>query len=227
MDVMKKALNAKFTQHNFLKRKLVDTGSRTLVERSPYDSFWGDGGDGSGLNHLGSLLMELRSKLQSVNLSSNEVQRDCVNRPVHRQMSDSSVPARSSNTTACEIRSTGAGPHSKGVGGGLPPGNLTRRPIRSTSDPGNEENKGGGASQENEVPTENLIDLSDGDNAAADKHRQMPAHMQHGNPNSHTPATLGVNVRGVASSYDAMQVDKPREGPSNTEGEPMDTEDSH
>ncbi len=64
MDVMRKALFAKFTSHTFLKNKLLETGKRELVERSPRDSFWGDGGDGTGQNHLGKLLMELRGKLR-------------------------------------------------------------------------------------------------------------------------------------------------------------------
>ena len=60
IDVMRKALLAKFGQHDKLRKLLVDTEKRKLVERSPYDSFWGDGGDGSGKNWLGVLLMEIR-----------------------------------------------------------------------------------------------------------------------------------------------------------------------
>ena len=62
---MRKALFAKFTQSSHLKRRLLGTGDRELVERSPYDSFWGDGGNGTGQNWLGKLLMELRKKLRS------------------------------------------------------------------------------------------------------------------------------------------------------------------
>ena len=58
---MKKALFAKFTQHDDLRLKLMKTGNRQIVERSPYDSFWGDGGDGTGENRLGTLLMDLRN----------------------------------------------------------------------------------------------------------------------------------------------------------------------
>ncbi len=76
MDVMRKALFAKFTSHTFLKNKLLDTGKRELVERSPHDSYWGDGGDGTGENHLGRLLMELRAKLQGGQYK--DVERDGV-----------------------------------------------------------------------------------------------------------------------------------------------------
>ena len=34
-----------------------------LVEASPHDFFWGRGVDGSGANHLGTLLMSIRDEL--------------------------------------------------------------------------------------------------------------------------------------------------------------------
>ena len=64
-DVMREALAAKFTQHDHLRRLLLDTGAATLVEHTVNDSYWGDGGDGSGLNRLGALLMELRARLRA------------------------------------------------------------------------------------------------------------------------------------------------------------------
>ena len=62
-DVMLKALLAKFTQHEDLKKRLLSTGNRHLVEHTSNDSFWGDGGDGSGKNNLGRLLMQVRQAL--------------------------------------------------------------------------------------------------------------------------------------------------------------------
>ncbi len=59
-DVMRKALTAKFSQHPNLKKQLIDTGNAKLVEHTKNDSYWGDGGDGTGKNMLGKLLMELR-----------------------------------------------------------------------------------------------------------------------------------------------------------------------
>lgn len=61
---MYKALLAKFTQHYDLRKLLLETEDRKLVEHSPYDSYWGDGGDGKGKNRLGVLLVKLRSELQ-------------------------------------------------------------------------------------------------------------------------------------------------------------------
>ena len=49
-DVMKKALRAKFTQHNELRLKLLSTKNCELVEHTSNDNYWGDGGDESGKN---------------------------------------------------------------------------------------------------------------------------------------------------------------------------------
>lgn len=64
IDVMKRALHLKFTQHDDLRRKLLQTRNRELIEHTRNDNFWGDGGDGSGKNILGKLLMELRNNLR-------------------------------------------------------------------------------------------------------------------------------------------------------------------
>lgn len=64
LDIMKEAVYAKFTQHRNLKDLLLSTGNEELVEASPYDSFWGEGEDGKGLNHLGKILMEVREQIR-------------------------------------------------------------------------------------------------------------------------------------------------------------------
>lgn len=63
-DVMREVLYAKFTQHPDLKQRLLNTGNATIVEHTINDSYWGDGGDGTGKNMLGILLMETREKLK-------------------------------------------------------------------------------------------------------------------------------------------------------------------
>lgn len=65
LEVMRKALRAKFTQHDKLRTKLLSTGNVDIIEHTANDSFWGDGGDETGRNMLGRLLMELREKLKS------------------------------------------------------------------------------------------------------------------------------------------------------------------
>jgi hypothetical protein len=65
VNVMYDALKAKFTQHVDLKEMLKSTGSSRLIEHSPTDKFWGDGGDGTGQNQLGRLLMKLRDEFNA------------------------------------------------------------------------------------------------------------------------------------------------------------------
>ena len=64
-NVMREALRAKFTQHLDLRALLLSTGDEIIVEHTQNDDYWGDGGDGSGKNRLGILLMELREKLRT------------------------------------------------------------------------------------------------------------------------------------------------------------------
>ena len=61
---MKTALRAKFTQHENLKKILLDTGDRELIEDSPTDYQWGCGQDGTGQNLLGKALVEIRTELR-------------------------------------------------------------------------------------------------------------------------------------------------------------------
>ena len=63
VGVMRDALAAKFDQHPPLAALLLSTADARLVEHTANDAYWGDGGDGSGRNVLGQLLMELRERL--------------------------------------------------------------------------------------------------------------------------------------------------------------------
>ena len=67
---------AKFSQHDDLRRYLLSTGNRVLVEASPLDRVWGIGlaADDArakspsrwrGLNLLGFALMEVRDQIQT------------------------------------------------------------------------------------------------------------------------------------------------------------------
>lgn len=64
-DVMMEALRAKFSQHDRLRRLLLGTQDARLVEHTRNDRYWGDGGDGTGRNRLGALLMRLRDELRA------------------------------------------------------------------------------------------------------------------------------------------------------------------
>ena len=107
---MYRALIAKFTQHAYLMRLLLETGKRKLVERSPYDSYWGDGPDGNGKNRLGELLMKLRAafgeKIGSQPgpghlLHVEGIETDGVPIPPGASNQSSMVEASSQDTPAC------------------------------------------------------------------------------------------------------------------------------
>lgn len=65
VDVMRRAVTAKFTQHADLRELLLSTGDAKLIEHTENDAYWGDGGDGSGKNMLGRILVQVREALQS------------------------------------------------------------------------------------------------------------------------------------------------------------------
>jgi ribA/ribD-fused uncharacterized protein len=64
--VMREAVLAKFTQHADLRAILLGTGDVVLVEHTANDAYWGDGGDGSGRNRLGQILMSVRDELRQL-----------------------------------------------------------------------------------------------------------------------------------------------------------------
>eukprot|EP00347_Sterkiella_histriomuscorum_P005831 403355104 len=71
-EVMFKGLVAKFTQNSDLKRRLLATESSELIEHTKRDSYWGDGGDGSGQNMLGKILMRVRDQLKIEKLQEEQ-----------------------------------------------------------------------------------------------------------------------------------------------------------
>jgi len=66
-DRMRAVLRAKFTQHEDLRKILLDTGDKRLVEvgktNNAVNRLWGEV-NGKGKNMLGVMLMELRSELR-------------------------------------------------------------------------------------------------------------------------------------------------------------------
>jgi hypothetical protein len=63
VDVMRDILRAKVAQHEYVRRKLLATGDRELIEDSWRDDFWGWGPNRDGQNMLGKLWMEVRAEL--------------------------------------------------------------------------------------------------------------------------------------------------------------------
>ncbi|MFU2164936.1 NADAR family protein [Streptococcus pluranimalium] len=63
VDVMSYAVEQKFAQNLILKNLLLSTENLEIIEHTINDKYWGDGGDGSGKNMLGKILMDVRDKL--------------------------------------------------------------------------------------------------------------------------------------------------------------------
>jgi ribA/ribD-fused uncharacterized protein len=64
IDIMKYVIYHKFDQNVECRNILLSTGNKNIFENSQYDSFWGIGPDKNGQNHLGKLLVELRTQLK-------------------------------------------------------------------------------------------------------------------------------------------------------------------
>lgn len=70
--VMYSVVKTKFTQNPSLKDKLLDTGTRSLVEHTRNDKYWADGGsypEMKGLNRLGITLEMVRDEIRSGDMS--------------------------------------------------------------------------------------------------------------------------------------------------------------
>ena len=63
-EVMFQVVKDKFTRHQNLQQKLLQTGNILLVEDSPVDSYWGRGANYQGENKLGRILMKIRTDIQ-------------------------------------------------------------------------------------------------------------------------------------------------------------------
>lgn len=64
-NIMRLAVMEKFKQNDEARDILLATNDFVLVEHTKNDSYWGDGGDGSGKNMLGNILMETRNILKT------------------------------------------------------------------------------------------------------------------------------------------------------------------
>ncbi len=62
--IMRFAVLEKFKQHKEIREILLSTGNARLIEHTKNDFYWADGGDGSGKNMLGIILMEVREQLK-------------------------------------------------------------------------------------------------------------------------------------------------------------------
>lgn len=67
-EVMLQVLRMKFSQNPEIAKELLATGDAILIKHTRNDDYWADGGDGSGKNKLGLLLMKVREELKNSNL---------------------------------------------------------------------------------------------------------------------------------------------------------------
>ena len=72
LNVMEKAVRAKFQQNPELRALLLATGESEIVEDSAHDLFWGMGRNGQGENQMGRLLMKVRQVIRDLTLANPE-----------------------------------------------------------------------------------------------------------------------------------------------------------
>ena len=72
VGIMRDILTAKANQHEYVRRKLLETGNRLLIENSWRDDFWGVGPNGNGQNQMGKLWMEVRASIARVKGTKEE-----------------------------------------------------------------------------------------------------------------------------------------------------------
>lgn len=67
VNIMFDILCAKVQQHPYVMKKLLETGSRELIEDSWRDDYWGWGENKDGKNVLGWLWMKVREEMKPIN----------------------------------------------------------------------------------------------------------------------------------------------------------------
>ena len=74
VEIMAAILRAKVKRHEYVRRKLLETGEREIIENSWRDDFWGWGPNKNGMNILGKLWMQIRVDIHSqINVPSHNV----------------------------------------------------------------------------------------------------------------------------------------------------------
>ena len=63
-QVMRVGVLQKFITHPDIREILLITGDEMLIENSPTDYFWGCGANHTGENHLGKILMGVRTEIR-------------------------------------------------------------------------------------------------------------------------------------------------------------------
>jgi ribA/ribD-fused uncharacterized protein len=64
VGIMTELIRAKAAQNEDVREMLLKTGTKRIVENSPWDDFWGIGPNGDGQNQVGKILMQVRDELK-------------------------------------------------------------------------------------------------------------------------------------------------------------------
>lgn len=68
LEIMKDLMRIKVAQHADVRQALIDSKDLNIVKHittaPPGDGFWDDGEDGTGLNHMGRMWMEIRDEIR-------------------------------------------------------------------------------------------------------------------------------------------------------------------
>lgn len=95
VGIMRFILMAKARQHEYVRRKLLATGDRVLIENSWRDDFWGWGPNRGGQNMLGKLWMDVRAELRAEAMATSPLtdypSEDCPHAAPHRYCAQCAV----------------------------------------------------------------------------------------------------------------------------------------
>lgn len=65
VGVLEDIIRRKAQQNPDVREALLLSGNEEIVEVNPNDDFWGNGPDGTGKNHTGTILMKIRGELHA------------------------------------------------------------------------------------------------------------------------------------------------------------------
>ena len=63
LDIMGELVRCKLEQHPYVRKILLESGDKDIVEMNDTDEFWGWGKNHDGQNQLGNIWMKLRSEI--------------------------------------------------------------------------------------------------------------------------------------------------------------------
>lgn len=65
LSIMQEIVRCKMEQHEYIRKALLDSGDKYIVEMNDKDEFWGWGKNHKGRNELGKIWMQLRNEIKT------------------------------------------------------------------------------------------------------------------------------------------------------------------